>query len=270
MHCKNCGYALRTDYSYCPNCGAKVIRKRITFKNLLYDFTERFLNLDNAFIKTFFYLFRQPDDVIGGYIRGVRKKYMNPVSYFTIAVALGGLFVFLFRNVFTDAMDYSMNLGKSMNNDNPMANSLSDSINNAIFDYQQLFYILSIPLLAMVSKLIFIDKKQFNLSEHLIINLYGYSQMSICINVLYILFIWNSKIIFYISTFNIVFQIGYFTYVLKRLFKLGFGNMFIRLMLFLVVLAALFFVLIVGIGIYMALQPEFMEQIKAAQEANAT
>ena len=43
MQCRNCGTSLRTDYSFCPDCGAKVIRNRITIKNLLYDFLNAIL-----------------------------------------------------------------------------------------------------------------------------------------------------------------------------------------------------------------------------------
>ena len=51
MNCKNCDLPLRTDYSFCSNCGAKVIRNRLTLKNLWYDFTERFSILSKlAFI----------------------------------------------------------------------------------------------------------------------------------------------------------------------------------------------------------------------------
>ena len=106
MDCKNCELPLRTDYSFCANCGAKVIRNRLTLKSLWYDFTERFFNLDNTFLKTFKHLFSRPDDVIVGYINGTRKKYLNPVSYFTIALMLGGLFVYIHTEFFPDALDF--------------------------------------------------------------------------------------------------------------------------------------------------------------------
>ncbi len=45
MICKNCENSLQTDYSFCPDCGAKVIRNRLTIKNLLSDFIERYFNV---------------------------------------------------------------------------------------------------------------------------------------------------------------------------------------------------------------------------------
>ncbi|WP_369598046.1 DUF3667 domain-containing protein [Mesonia mobilis] len=51
-----------------------------------------FLNYDNTFLKTYAHLFTQPHIVIGDYINGVRKKYLNVVSYITIALTLAGFY----------------------------------------------------------------------------------------------------------------------------------------------------------------------------------
>ena len=66
--CKNCGTQLGETEDYCSACGAKVIRNRLTIRNLWGDFTEQFLNYDNKLLKTFVQLFRNPEDVIGSYI----------------------------------------------------------------------------------------------------------------------------------------------------------------------------------------------------------
>ena len=95
MTCKNCDARLRTDFLYCPACGAKVIRNRITVKNLWVDFLERYFNLDNTFIRTFVHLFTKPEVVIEGYLQGIRRKYLNPISYIGIALTLSGIIVFL-------------------------------------------------------------------------------------------------------------------------------------------------------------------------------
>ena len=81
MHCKNCNTALTKTQNYCFECGAKVIRNRLTIKNLLAHFSEQFLNYDNNFLKTFLHLFTKPEVVIGGYIDGTRKKHVNVIPY---------------------------------------------------------------------------------------------------------------------------------------------------------------------------------------------
>ncbi|WP_297793856.1 DUF3667 domain-containing protein [uncultured Eudoraea sp.] len=81
MECKNCGTTLNEDVNYCSNCGARIIRKRLTFKNLSHDLIERYFDLDNTFLRTFIHMFTKPEQVIEGYISGIRRKYLNPISY---------------------------------------------------------------------------------------------------------------------------------------------------------------------------------------------
>ena len=97
MDCKNCQNSLSQKDDYCNVCGAKVIRNRLTVKNLWADFAEQFLNYDNKFLKTYLALFKKPEDVIGSYINGTRKKYVNVISYFAIAVTLSGIQLFILR-----------------------------------------------------------------------------------------------------------------------------------------------------------------------------
>ena len=75
-YCRNCSKNLSPHAVFCNYCGGKIIKNRITVKNLLEDFNDRFLSIDGAFPKTFLALFKKPEDVIGGYINGVRKKYI--------------------------------------------------------------------------------------------------------------------------------------------------------------------------------------------------
>lgn len=85
MNCKNCNLLLSDKASFCSNCGAKVIRNRLTFKNLIEYFSEQFLNYDNKFLQTFIHLFTKPEVVIESYINGTRKKYVNVISFFAIS-----------------------------------------------------------------------------------------------------------------------------------------------------------------------------------------
>lgn len=253
MDCKNCSGPLRTDYSFCSNCGAKIIRNRITLKNLWYDFTERFFNLDSTFLKTFKHLFSRPDEVIVGYINGARKKYLNPISYFTIAIGLGGLFVFMHTEFFPDALDFKFLYpdADTLNDVDKIAYDSQKKLNTFLFKYQSLFYIAMLPFLALISRLVFINKKQFNLSEHFVINIYAYSHLSIIINTVYIFILWNSKLLYYASVVSFVFQIGFFTWVFFKIFNLSIKQTLIKLLFFLVILAVVFFIIMVAVGAYM-------------------
>lgn len=171
MHCKNCGSNLRTDYSYCPNCGAKVIRNRITIKNLWFDVVERFFNIDNTFIKTYLHLFTKPEKVIGGYISGQRKKYLNPISYFTIALTLSGILVFIIQRFYPDSID--------MQGSNPnISQEFADKWANITLDFNALFFIMYIPILALPAWLI-LNKVKYNVSEYVVVFIYVLAQYSI-------------------------------------------------------------------------------------------
>ncbi len=253
MECKNCKNNLRTDYSYCPDCGAKVIRNRLTVKNLWYDATERFFNIDNTFLITFKHLFTKPDKVIVGYINGVRKKYLNPISYFTIAITIGGFFVYVLTEFFPNAMDFDFLYPNpdSLSESDKFAMDFQKKWNSYLFKYQSLFYVAMLPFLALISKLIFINKKEFNISEHFVINIYTYSQASIVINTIYLIFIWNSKLFYYFSLANLFFQIGFFTWVFYKIFNLSLKETLVKLILFLLLLGVIFFVIIVVVAIYL-------------------
>ncbi|TMM57937.1 DUF3667 domain-containing protein [Maribacter algarum] len=171
MECKNCEKSLRTDYSFCSNCGAKVIRNRLTFKNLWYDVTERYFNLDNTFLKTFLHLFTKPEIVIDGYIKGIRKKYLNPVSYLGIALTLSGLLLFVLRKFALEKIDLDT-FGQSMKTET------TRKILNASLDISSFTFLLYIPLIAIAGWLIF-NKKSHNLSEYSVTGIYSLAHYSI-------------------------------------------------------------------------------------------
>ncbi len=102
MNCKNCENQLQESANFCNDCGAKVISKRLTIKNLFIHFSEQFFNYDNTLLKTIKHLVISPELVIDGFIFGIRKRYINPVSFFAISITVAGLLVFLVRKFFED------------------------------------------------------------------------------------------------------------------------------------------------------------------------
>lgn len=170
MQCKNCNNNLRTDYSYCPDCGAKVIRNRLTVKNLWFDVTERYFNVDNTFLKTIWHLLIKPEVVIDGYIGGIRKKYLNPISYMGIALTLSGFLVILMKKK-SKEMDFDL-FGTGM------ASSNMQPVFDFTADYQAILFVLYIPMMAAASWLAY-DKVKYNFTERLTIFIYTLAEWSI-------------------------------------------------------------------------------------------
>ncbi|WP_431122812.1 DUF3667 domain-containing protein [Flagellimonas flava] len=234
MVCKNCNQALVPEDRYCRNCGAKVIQNRLTLKNVWHDLGQQVFNLDNTFLRTFRELFTKPEVVVATYIAGTRKRYMNPISYFAIAITLSGLMFFVLRDI------YDLNLTESSFN-NETAPQL-----NYVFDFQALLAYLSMPLYALMTWMLFSATKKFNYTEHLVANAYIIGQTSYVQVFTYIFFLGLFPIKFDIFNFAfLIVIVVYQFYALGRLHQLGFWSTFWRALIY-------FFLLIIvmmGIGV---------------------
>ncbi|MEZ4859256.1 MAG: DUF3667 domain-containing protein [Flavobacteriaceae bacterium] len=224
MECKNCQKTLHETNNFCSDCGAKVIRNRLTVKNLWADFVEQFFNYDNTFLQTYLTLFKKPEEVIGSYIKGTRKKYVNVISYFALAVTLSGIQLFILRKFFPEVMDLSALMPSNV----PAGYSNLDWI----YDYYSLISLINLPLYAFIAFLVFKTLKKLNFTEHLVTMTYIISQYSMTSAVV-ITLLGMLGINFYIA--GSIFNIGlilYTTFCYKRLLKLTTEGIILRTLLF--------------------------------------
>jgi hypothetical protein len=241
MKCANCESSLRSDFGYCPTCGAKVSRNRLTMKNVWEDVSFQVFNLDNTLIKTFRHLFSQPQNVINSYVDGIRKRYMNPISYFAIGVTLSGIMFYILRNV------YHVSLTE---NSFSKASSEVSANMDFVFDYQGIMSYLIIPFYALFTWLLFMDKKKLNYTEHLVANAYIFGQISM-LQIMVSLPLFGLFDIRY-DVFNWFFLMGsviYQFFVFKKIYKLGISGTILRAMAYLIMI----FILMMGIGILFAI-----------------
>ncbi len=257
--CKNCGQQIET-YNFCPDCGAKKITKRITFKNLVIDFVDRFLNLDNSFIRTFVHLFTKPEEVVDGYINGLRKRYVNPFSYFAISVTITGFYGFIVRDRLNELLISSMGSFLSKEQLDAQINGLDVS-----YQYQSVLSFLLIPILAMMSRLVFLNYKKYNLTEHFVIYLYTYSHIVGLISLLLIPLIFLSNNYFTVAFLPFIAYFSYIGFALKRLYKMSLKKILIKTVLFLLILTGTFLLFVIGVAIISAIAA----YLSAATEASA-
>ncbi len=260
MNCKNCQTKIEHNDDFCRNCGGKIVRNRLTIKNLFEHLSEHFLNYDNRFLQTFITLFTKPEDVIDGYITGVRKKYANVVSYFAIALTVSGLQLFILYKFFPETMDMSTY-------DQQTIGPNSNDVMSIVREYQAVIMMLTVPLYALVSYFVFYTLKKYNYTEHLVIFMYLLSQLTFigAFTALSAAFLGLSFV--YAGLILSPLQIIYSIYVLQKLYKLSAKGLILRTLFFFLILFIAFVIFIIITIMIGYFNGSLMEQIEAQRAA---
>ena len=248
MQCKNCENTLRTDYSYCPDCGAKVIRNRITVKNLWIDIIDRYFNIDNTFLKTVLHLTTKPEVVMEGYVSGIRRKYLNPISYIGIALTISGFIVFLITKI-EPQWDFDfLKTGQ--------VTPATEKVQNITFDYQAVLFILYVPLMAIASWLSF-QQKGYNFSERTVFFMYAlahYSILTFIPSVLVLIIDANDYMLY--ALFSLLFMYLYNAFVIHRISRNKGVELFGKVFIFWSVFTVFYFMISLAVPILLLILGE--------------
>lgn len=269
MNCKNCQHPLEADAHFCEECGAQVIKNRITFKFLITELFTNVFGLDSKFFITFRKMITHPDDVLGEYLSGVRKRYVNPFAFLAVAAALS-LIVYNFFAEDYLTIQASANaeqveeIRKMAETDLTQLKNISeqemlklktkkqvaqmqldsmDSMMNFMLRYFNLAMFLFLPFYATLSKWTY--PKPHNFGEHIIMNAYIYGFATFFSLLMFFLSMLIHPKIYFTS---MLLYIVYYLYVFGKLYNHSIGKSLIKLLRFLIGLAVVFLVL-VGIGI---------------------
>lgn len=227
MNCKNCYIDLVSESAYCHNCGGRIIRNRLTIKNLLENFTETYLNYDNRLLQTLLNLFKKPNEVVDTYINGTRKRYIDPISFLAISFTFSGIYLFFFQDKMREAMSF-INL-----NNYQQQEKLNQAIFNLTFEYNSFLYLIIIPALALISWVVFLNNK-YNFTEHVIIYIYSMSFTSIVSSLISIVSLTIFPKNFLVSIYaTYIFMFVFHLVLLKRLFNLTIKQLAIKTFIFL-------------------------------------
>lgn len=247
MDCKNCNKLLNDSQKFCDVCGAKVIENRLTPEILIQQVNEEFISIDNKFLRTFIDLFNKPEAVIDGYIGGLRKKYINVITYYAIALTVLGFQMFLLKEFFPEFLQSQSNAfdesfkASSNSVENPFS-EFPDLFNN----YQGVIFSIFMPFIAVGTWLIYFDKRRHNYTEHLVINLYITAQ-TIFFNfmIFMALAIFNVKDYFVASLIATPPMLIYGAFVFKKLYNSTFFNALFRYLIAYIIYMIAFGVIIV-------------------------
>lgn len=255
MECTNCHYKLNDSVKFCPSCGNPIICNRLTNKSLINEVTAKYLTLESKLWVTIKDMTIRPEKVIKSYINNNRVKYLPPINFMLVAALFGGFYAYLLNNGYLGEIDLNAFTPAPKNDDGSLGlkkEEITKSINTNVQNYYSLITFLTIPLLALISKLVFHNYKQYNYAEHVVIYGYAYSQYLILswISIPFMIFIDGFAFYFTALVFFVI--IGWHAFVLKRVFELNLKNIIIKTLFFLAIAIFLFLVIIL-IGTIMVL-----------------
>jgi hypothetical protein len=85
-HCENCGAQL--DGHWCAKCGQPAIDYRRSFRHVIADLLDEFLNWDSKFFATIALLIFKPWRLTNEFLAGKRVRYANPLRLYLLASIL--------------------------------------------------------------------------------------------------------------------------------------------------------------------------------------
>jgi Protein of unknown function (DUF3667) len=85
-HCENCGTELTG--KYCAQCGQPAIDYRRSFRHVIVDILDSFLNWDSKFIATMSWLIARPWHLTNDFLDGRRVRYVHPLRLYLLASIL--------------------------------------------------------------------------------------------------------------------------------------------------------------------------------------
>ena len=111
--CKNCGE--KVVGSYCSHCGQKVAEARISFHYIWHETLHFFTHFEKGFLFTSWNMLAKPGKVVTDFVKGKRKIYQPPVSFFLIWITMYLLLLYIVEKIFGEnvVIDYKEYFGPS-------------------------------------------------------------------------------------------------------------------------------------------------------------
>jgi Protein of unknown function (DUF3667) len=106
-HCENCGTLLSG--KYCSQCGQPAIDYRRSFRHVIVDVLDSFLNWDSKFIHTIGLLITRPWRLTNEFLAGHRVRYLHPARlYLLTSIVFFFAATFWFKSIKIDPVNFSM------------------------------------------------------------------------------------------------------------------------------------------------------------------
>src|SRR6478735_4061121 len=109
--CKNCGE--KVIGNYCSHCGQKILEERISFHYIWHEALHFFTHFEKGFLFTSWSMLVKPGRVVTDFVKGKRKIYQPPVSFFLIWITMYLLLLYIVQKIFGEnvVIDYKEYFG---------------------------------------------------------------------------------------------------------------------------------------------------------------
>jgi Protein of unknown function (DUF3667) len=105
-HCENCGMLLSG--KYCAQCGQPAIDYRRSFRHVIVDVLDSFLNWDSKFIHTIGLLITRPWRLTNEFLAGRRVRYLHPARlYLLTSIVFFFAATYWFKSIKIDPIQFS-------------------------------------------------------------------------------------------------------------------------------------------------------------------
>lgn len=148
--------------------------KRITIKQMYYDFQSRIYGFDGMFPRTIHDLTLRPGRVADAYIQGNRTAYYGPVGYFFL---MGTVMYLLSDLLGIDLVAFMKGMNQSYQNFSENQEKMVSELYASISNNLKLFTFLQIPILGLLSRYVFFRKTGYNYLEYTVLPLYVHGHL---------------------------------------------------------------------------------------------
>lgn len=198
--CLNCHKKL--EGNFCSNCGQPADTHRINAAYFVHELPHSVLHVDKGLFYTFGQLLKDPGGMLAGYLQGKRAKHFKPLAYVLMLSAVSALMA-----------HWNINLLRYLQEQrNGVAVNVSE---NLFTKYQSLFILLMIPIVSMITWLVF-RKNRFSFWEHMLMNTFLAAQLNVLVILLHIVilikFLITGSLQVPYVLFTTVFMTGFMTY----------------------------------------------------------
>lgn len=228
--------------TYCAHCGQPVVEAPFRMKPLLREFFESMFDLEHGLLKTAKDLTVRPGYMLNRYLSGATRDYTAPFRYLIIWVTISVIILLSFDILEMTEQEFS-SWSFFPETEDPEAKALQEKVNDFIGKYFNVFLILVVPLMTLVSYVLFYRRKQ-TFAEHLVINTYLYAHLTLLTSLVYMLAVFIPHELGTVLSITTLAGVVYYAFGYRPIFGISWLHSLIKAILINVFGFALF--LIVG------------------------